>query len=125
MNNSTQKIASQIQREISLIFQNEVKNTKIGYLTITGVKLTNDFSLATVYYTIIGNDSRKKVTQEGIEASKGFIRSELAKRIHMKKVPELVFKADESLAYGNKIEGILKSLETHVDLAADEEDEEK
>ncbi len=123
MNNSTQKIASQIQREISLIFQNEVKNTKIGYLTITGVKLTNDFSLATIYYTIIGNDSRKQVTQEGIEASKGFIRSELARRIHMKKVPELVFKADESLAYGNKIEGILKSLETHVDLAEEEKED--
>ncbi len=111
MNKSTEKIANQIQREISLIFQNDVKNSKIGYITVTDVKLTNDYSIATVYYTIFGNDSRKQVSKEGIEKSKGFIRSELAKRIHLKKVPELVFKIDETLEYGNRIEELLSDLD--------------
>lgn len=110
MSKSVEKISHQIQKEISIIIQNEVKNTKIGYITITDTKVTNDLSLATIYYSILGDDNRKKAAQEGLESSNGFIRSELSKRIHMRKVPELKFKYDISLENGNKIDKLLEEL---------------
>lgn len=105
------RLAHLMQKEISLILQREAKDNKIGYVTITEVKVTKDLSYATVYYTVLSeNEERIKVTDDALKNAKGFIRTELARKISVRKMPELVFKYDEALAYGNKINKLLHEI---------------
>ena len=88
----------------------DVKDKAIGFITITEVRLTKDLSYLTVYYTILGQNTKKDAAKKAIERSKSFIRTTLAHRVKMRKTPVLIFKYDESLDYGNKIEQGLKKV---------------
>jgi ribosome-binding factor A len=100
-----------IEREISRIIFSDVKDERLKFVTITKVSLTNDLSIATVYFRVIGNEEQKTATSTNLQEAKGFIRSSLSKAIKIRKVPDLRFKYDESLEYGDKIEKILKDLD--------------
>ncbi len=112
MSITIERLASLIQRELAIIVNEVIKNGKIGYINLTEVKVTNDLSFATVYYTILSDDKDViKLADEIIEEKKVQIRMELAKKIrNVRKIPNLVFKYDEALAYGNHIDGLLKSI---------------
>ena len=105
-----ERIEKIIEREIGNILLNEVKDQRLRYVTITNVKVTNDLSIATVFYTIIGDENQIVSTKKNLEDAKGFIRSKLSKVLEIRKTPELRFKYDESFEYGNKIEEILRNL---------------
>ena len=80
-------------------------------MTITEVRLTNDYSYLTVYYTILGADNKRTAAKKALERSAKFVRGRLAQRVKMRKTPNLLFKYDESLDRGNKItEGLKKVL---------------
>lgn len=96
-----------IQRELSDILQNDVKNANLGFCTVTEVSLTNDMSIAKVYVSFITN---KRKGLEALENSKGYIRSQLSRRINLRRCPELQFVLDTSLQYGNRIDKIIESL---------------
>lgn len=99
-----------ILRTLTDIYRRDVKDDSIGFLTITEVRLTNDYSYLTIYYTVLGQDNKKEAARKALERSKGFVRGRLAQRVKMRKTPELLFKYDESLDYGNKIEEGLKKV---------------
>ncbi|WP_423363113.1 30S ribosome-binding factor RbfA [Mycoplasma sp. P36-A1] len=99
-----------IQREVSQIIQQEMKDTKVGFVTITDVNLTNDLSLATIYVNFLGADSRNEAGLAVLNKSKGFIKTLLSKRLTIRKVPELQFKIDDSMEKGRKIDNILKQI---------------
>ena len=105
-----ERVAKIIERELSTILLMEAKNNLLKYVSITKVVATKDLSLATVWFTIRGDESEKKATIDALESAKGFLRSELSHRLDVRKTPELRFKLDESLAYGEKIDQILKGL---------------
>lgn len=104
------RIASQMQKELSRILALEVKEEDLRLVTITEVRVTNDLSYANIYYTVLGGDKRKEHVAEAFNRAKGYLRSEMARRIKMRKTPELVFKFDEALEYGNHIEKVLSDL---------------
>lgn len=104
------KISGIIQKEVSEIIQFSLKDPKVGFITITDVRVTNDLSIAKIYVSFLGQDARKEAGMKALERSKGFIRSELAKRMSIRKVPSLVFLADDSLERGNKIEKIIADI---------------
>lgn len=112
MSITTDRLASLIQRELALIVNNEVKDKSFGYINLTEVKVTKDLSFATIYYTILVDEKDAlERAKKAIDDAKGSIRMLLAKQIkHVRKIPELIFKFDEALAYGNHIEDILKTL---------------
>ncbi len=87
-----------------------LKDPRIGFVTITGVKVTDDLHLATVYFTVVGTDEEKKATEKGLNSARGFIRKEMGKNLRMRYVPDLVFRYDESVAYGTRIESLLKEI---------------
>ena len=99
-----------LEREISSIIFSDIKNEKIKFVTITKVSLTNDLSIATVFYTGYGRQDQVDASIEALNEAKGFIRTVLSKRLEVKKVPDLKFKYDESFEQGNKIEEILRNL---------------
>jgi len=103
-----EKMNNIIQRELSSILQTEVKDPSVGFCTITGVETTNDLSIAKIYVSFLNKNTKKSM--EALERSKGFIRSLLAKRLTIRKCPELQFILDHSLEYGNKIESIIQDL---------------
>ena len=98
-----------IIREVSTILINS-KDERLRFVIVTNAHLTGDLQIATVFYTIIGSDVQKESTKKNLEEAKGYIRSSLGKVLKVKKIPELIFKYDESLEYGNKIDNILKGL---------------
>ncbi len=102
------KLNNIIQRELSSIIQTEVKNSGVGFCTITGVDVTSDLSYAKVYVSFLNKNTKKSL--EALEKSKGFIRSTLARRLTVRKCPELIFVLDTSLDYGNKIESIIEEI---------------
>lgn len=101
------KISGIIQKEVSEIIQFQLKDPKIGFITITDVKVTGDLSIAKVFVSFLGQSAREEAGMKALDRSKGFIRSELAKRMTMRKVPSLIFLLDDSLEKGNKIERII------------------
>ena len=113
MSLKTDRINTQILREVSLILQNEVRDRDLRMCTITAVETTNDLSISKVYVTFLGKNYNQEKGMEALERSKGFIRNIrnlLAKKLKVRKCPELHFVLDTSLEYGNKIESIINSL---------------
>lgn len=104
------KIESEMKRLLSVIISRELKDKTITMVTVTEVKVMKDLSNATVYYTVMGQTQKQDAVTKALNKSKGFIKSEIAKRMKIRKVPNLIFEYDESLAYGNKIDDILRSL---------------
>ena len=104
------RVGEQIKKEISQIIQYDMKDPRIGFVTVTAVKVSGDLSQATVYISILGNQDAVRDSLLALEKAKGHIRSEIGKRIRLRHTPELIFKIDESIAYGNKIEGLLRDI---------------
>lgn len=111
-NLSQERVATLIQREVVGIINGVILDKKIGYINVTEVRVTKDKSFATIYYTILSDDEKIiDKTIEELEKNKAKIRMDLAEKIrNLRRMPELIFKFDESLAYGNKIEKILKTI---------------
>jgi ribosome-binding factor A len=106
----SEKVAEAIHELVSGLLIKGLKDPRIGFVTITGVKVTDDLHLATVYFTVIGSDEEKEATGQGLQSARGFIRKELGKSLHMRYVPELIFRYDESVEYGSRIETLLKEI---------------
>ncbi|MCP3772844.1 30S ribosome-binding factor RbfA [Paenibacillus sp. MZ04-78.2] len=104
------RVGEQIKKELSQIIQSELKDPRIGFITVTGVDVTNDFSQAKVYLSVLGSDEQKEETLKALARGTGFIRSELGKRIRMRKIPDLLFKFDASIDYGSKIETLIHQI---------------
>ncbi|MFC5448385.1 30S ribosome-binding factor RbfA [Paenibacillus aestuarii] len=104
------RVGEQIKKELSQIVQSELKDPRIGFLTVTGVDVTNDLSLARVYLSVMGTEEEKAATLKALSAGAGYIRSELGKRIRLRKIPELQFKFDASIDYGSRIDNLLHQL---------------
>lgn len=105
-----QRINANIQRELSLILQNDVRDKNLQFCTITSVNTTNDLSICKVYISFVGDENTQRKGMNALEKSKGYLRTLLAKKLKIRKVPELHFLLDTSLDYGNRIENILKDL---------------
>lgn len=99
-----------MMREIGNIIMRDIKDDRIRFVSITNVNLTNDLSIATVFYTVFGNENQIENTSRVFNEAKPYIRTILAKKISVKKVPELIFKYDTSLEEGAKIEKILAEI---------------
>lgn len=110
MSTKKDKIAGIIQKEVSRIIQFECKDPKIGFVTITDVEVSGDLSIAKIYVSFLGQNARKEAGMKSLERSKGFIRSQLAQRMTVRKVPDLIFLQDTALERGNKIEQIIADI---------------
>lgn len=106
------RVSEQIKKELSLLIQAELKDPRIGFITVTGVETTNDLSQARVYLSVLGNDEQKEATLKALGSATGFLRSELGKRMKLRHTPELIFKFDSSIEYGSRIEALLESINT-------------
>jgi len=105
-------LAHTIKREVSSILATEVKDPRLGMISITDVEVSRDLAVAKIYFSQLGGEEERARTLDGLERAKGFIRSELAKRLRVRHTPEIVFLFDPSLEHGAKISALLKSLQS-------------
>ncbi len=108
-----ERVSEQIKKEVSQIIK-ELKDPRISpaITSITKVEVSKDLRHARVYVSILDDDTERANTVEVLDKAKGFIRSELGKRIRIRYIPELHFISDHSIEHGARIEEVLKSLKT-------------
>lgn len=104
-----ERIASEISRELSSIMLLEAKDETLKHVTITGCVVTNDLGLAKVYYTYMGDENLDDV-KKNLEVAAPYLRRVLANRIDIRHTPELKFYFDDSVAYGENIERIIRKI---------------
>lgn len=104
------KVRTQLKREISRILQEDLKDPRIGFITVTRIELTGDLRYAKVYFSILGDDANKEVGVEGIQSAAGYIRKLIGERLKLKYVPELSFKLDNSIEYSINLEKTFERL---------------
>ncbi|MBF0143878.1 MAG: 30S ribosome-binding factor RbfA [Magnetococcales bacterium] len=107
----TERVATRIREEIArMLGREEVRDPRLtGMVSITGVEVSRDLRHARVFVTVMGSDPEASLS--GLRHATGFIRSRLGPRLGLRLVPELVFEADHSLAYGNRMNELLNRLE--------------
>jgi ribosome-binding factor A len=106
----SEKVSEAIHEVISGLLIKGVKDPRVGFVTVTGVKVTDDLHLATVYYSVIGDDAARKGAEAGLNSARGFLRRELGKTLTMRYIPDIMFRYDDSSEYGSRIESILKQI---------------
>ncbi|WP_027090824.1 30S ribosome-binding factor RbfA [Cohnella thermotolerans] len=104
------RVGEQIKKEISALIQTELKDPRIGFITVTGVDVTGDLSQARIYLSILGNEEQKEATLLALGKAKGFLRTELGRRIRLRHTPEIEFRFDSSIEYGSRIEALLQEI---------------
>lgn len=109
------RIGEQMKKELSQIIQREIKDPRIGFVTVTGVEVTGDLQQAKVFISVMGNEEQRENSIAALQKAKGFIRSEVGRRIQLRHTPDLIFKIDESIEYGSKIESLLKDIKKDAD----------
>ncbi len=105
----SQRVGDLLRQEIADIIMRRVKDPRIGFVTVTGVDITDDLKIAKVFISCL-KDEEKDATLEILNAAKSFIRSEVAKRIRIKVIPTLEFRVDESMGYGDRIDKLLREI---------------
>lgn len=109
MSIKTDRIASEIIKEVSYILANEVKDQSLKFVSITDCRLTNDLSFARLYYLLL-DETKKEESKKAFKNASGFIRKKLTERMDIRHTPELEFVYDESIEYGKKIEDKIKEI---------------
>ena len=110
MGHRVSQIGEQVKKELTDIIGRKIKDPRIGFVTITEVEMSGDLQQATVFLSVLGDETKKQETLVGLAKAKGFIRSEIGSRIRLRKVPEIFFEIDESIAYGSKIEHLITEI---------------
>lgn len=120
--NRATRMADQIHKDIMNILRNKVKDPRINWVTVNEVDVTNDYSVAKIYYSVLDNSNLPDV-QKALASAKGFIRSELSKGLTTYTVPDLRFIFDTSLERGSHILSLISKVsDEFVDQENDEED---
>ena len=104
------RVGDQLREEIADLLARQVHDPGIGFLTITQVKLSPDLQVARVYYTTLGDDKARRESAKALGRATPFLRRQVGQRIQLRRVPELQFFYDQSVAHHDRIEQILQEL---------------
>ncbi len=120
----TDRLEDLLQRELAVLVQREIKDPRLtGMVTISYVKVTRDLAYAKVYFTILGEGADQKTAVDVLNHAAGYMRSTLAKRIKIRKMPQLTFVYDKTLEYGQHLTEVIdKAIERDTKLDNDDEE---
>lgn len=104
------QLAKRIQEIVAEAIEYRVKDPRLGFVTITDARLTNDFREATVFYTVFGSEEERAHTAEAIETAKGQIRTEVGRRLGIKHTPSLAFIVDQVPEVSAHLEGLIRDM---------------
>lgn len=104
------RVGEAIRDELSQLLAREVHDPGVGFITLTRVRVSPDLQVARVYYTTMGDEKAQRETVKALKRATPFLRRQLGQRIRLRRVPEIDFFYDESIAQGDRIERILQEL---------------
>jgi len=110
MSQRVQRVAEGIKQEIGKIIHGELKDPRIGFVTITKVDLSPDLRYASVYFSLLGTKKELRDTQVGLARSAGFIRKLLGRRMKLRYTPQVAFRLDEGVEYSIRISEVLEKI---------------
>ncbi|MCK9594606.1 MAG: 30S ribosome-binding factor RbfA [Candidatus Omnitrophica bacterium] len=119
-----EKVQDAIQKEVCSIIQKELKDPRLGFITITEVDISDDLRNAKIFYSVLGDEAQAKKTQEALDSALGLIRTLIAERIQLRFAPEIIFRQDRSAQYSMRIQEVLDQIK-EMDSRKDEEKEAK
>ena len=106
-----EKLQELIKQEMGKMLLKELKDPRIGFVTVTDVEMTGDLREAKIYVSVMGGEEQVKSSLEGLNSALGFIRREIGQRIRLRFTPEISFALDTSLDYGDHIQKLLLQVE--------------
>ena len=105
------KVEELIKQELSQMILSEVKDPRVGFVTVTGVKMTPDLREGHVYISVMGDEKKAKDSMAGLKSAMPFFKRELGKRVRLRYMPVLSFELDKSLDYSEHIQKLLLQVE--------------
>ncbi|MFY0992224.1 30S ribosome-binding factor RbfA [Halomonas sp. C05BenzN] len=105
----TDRVADQLQKELAVLIQREVKDPRLGMVTVSGVEVSRDLGYADVHVTLLGEDTPERIKEnlKVLRQAAGFLRGQIARRIKLRHVPELRFHYDESVVRGQRLSSLI------------------
>lgn len=103
----SRRVAEQIQRELAELIQLEVKDPRVGMVTLTGVDVTSDYSHAKVFFSLLGDQEHLQQALIGLNSAAGYLRSQVAHRMKLRIMPALHFVHDTSIAEGARLDKLI------------------
>jgi ribosome-binding factor A len=106
----TDRLSEQIKAEASHVLSRDVHDPGVGFVTITRVRVSPDLQVAHIYYTGLGDATAQRATEKALERVKPFVRRQLAQRLRLRRVPEIAFVFDKSIAHQARVEELLQEI---------------
>lgn len=104
----TERVADQIQREVARVLQFEMHDSRLGFITVTGVKVSPDLGHARVFVSLLSEGKARDEAIKALDAARGFVRHHIATSLRLKRTPEIVFTIDTSIEQGARIDDLLR-----------------
>lgn len=105
-----ERVAEAIKKELSIIIHDELKDPRLGFVTVTRVEVTQDLRQAKVSFSVLGKEEEYRKTKEALDSALGFIRRLIAQRIRLRFAPQIIFKEDRSSEYSIRIQEVLEEI---------------
>lgn len=106
-----QRVAEAVRHELGSMLQREVKDPRLGFVSIVEVEMSKDLRYAKVHASIFGDAKDRENSLRALESAKGLLRTKLAQRLKLRYAPEITFVVDESIEHGARIANLLRELE--------------
>jgi len=105
-----ERVAEVIRQTVAEFLTSNVRDPRIGFVTVTAVEVSGDLAHARVRVSVMGSDAEKAKSSEGLESAARFLRAQLARELHLRVAPELHFELDRGLEHAMRIDQVLKQL---------------
>ena len=108
MTRRTDRVGEALQELVAELLLREIKDPRIGLVTITGVRISPDLRHARIHFSTMGDDAQRAQSLKGLNSAAGFVRSQVARRLNLRVAPEIVFEFDDSLEQADRLSRLLK-----------------
>lgn len=118
-----EKLGELITAEVSDLLRTRVKDPRVGFVSITHVEVSGDYRHAKIFVSVMGNEEEQASTMKALKHATGFLRHELASRLTLRYMPEIVFKLDTSIEQGARILDLIREVASEKPVGGEDNDE--
>ena len=106
------RVRAAMRQEISNMLQRDLKDPRLGFATVTDVRVSGDLQHVQVYVSILGDDVSRQQTMEALESARGYVRSEIGRRVQLRLTPEITFAYDDSIERGARLLRLISEVQS-------------
>ena len=125
MSRRTERLAEEVREEVALLIASELKDPRIGFVTVTRVEVTPDLRTARIYVGVLGTEKQREASLTGLRQAAGFLRRALGQSLRLRYTPELVFQYDEGLEASDRVAKLLAEISTPAAAPESSEDDDE